>query len=270
MWTLYSSSIDYAVRLRQRNLTNYQYRFENPDIWPVLAPDEEDLARITTLQLLLRDSNDCNRATALLESTPSLSSLDIQVHRCVMVSLGKFSRLRRGPRKLRSLRMENVFFPLGASTIDGLVELEELEELQLIDGEEYPCLLEDIKSLPLKLKAFCIHEIDETTELFNSTGNDFLRSLKPLVRLSLTLGSDFTDLSSLLDWSAIQAHASALQYLRMEYTWPELPFSKFQSGFAQFCKAALNLKLLAISGVKVGDGDDDIVQFLVRSHLTLS
>jgi hypothetical protein len=143
MWTLYSPSIDYTVRLRQRNITNYQYRFENPDIWPVLAPDEEELAHITTLQLLLSDSDDCNHATALLESTPSLSSLDILIHRSIMASWGKFSRLRRGPRRLRSLRTENMFFTLGTSTIDGLVELEELEELQLIDCEQYPCLLRE-------------------------------------------------------------------------------------------------------------------------------
>jgi hypothetical protein len=120
-----------------------------------------------------------------------------------------------------------------------------------------------MESLSLKLKAFSIHEIDETTELFNSTANSFLRSLKPLIRLSLTLGSQFDDPSSLLDWSALQAHASTLQCLRVEYTWPEIPFSESQSEFAQFCKASLNLDILAMSGVRVGSGNDDIEYFLV-------
>jgi len=159
--------------------------------------------------------------------------------------------------------MGNVFFTLGISTIDGLVELEELEELQLIDCEEYPYLLRDMESLPLKLKAFSIHEIDETTELFHSTANRFLRSLNPLVRLSLTLGSHFDDPSSLLDWSTLQAHASTLQCLRVEYTWPELPFSSSHSGFAQFCKASLNLGILVMSGVTVGRGNNEIEYFLV-------
>jgi hypothetical protein len=236
-------------------------------MWRVLAPDEEELARVTTLQFLLEDSHDFENAITLLESTPSLSSLAIELYYDDCSLLKSCARLRRGPRKLRSLLMRNVHFTLGSSTIAGLVELEELEELQLISCEKYSYLLRDIKGLPMKLKAFCIEETDETTELFNSTENDFLRSLKPLVRISLTIGSYDDNLSSLLDWSALQAHASTLQYLRVEYTWPELPFSKFQSGFAQFCKASLNLQLLAISGVTVGDGDDDIVHFLVRNGM---
>jgi hypothetical protein len=256
------------IRLRQRSLTNYQYRYENPDTWHILPPDEEELAYITTLQLLLRNVDDYEHAITLLEVTPSLSSLDIQMHQLnVAPQPSEFPRLRRGPRSLRSLPMENVCLASGSSTISGLVELEELGELQLIDCEEYTCLSEDMEILPLKLKAFCIHEIAETTELFNSVENDFLRSLKPLVRLSLTLGSHFDVPSSLLDWSALHAHASTLQYIRVEYTWPELQFSEFHSGFSQFCKASLNLELLSTSGVTVGDGDDDIVHFLVRNRM---
>lgn len=270
MHSYHSTRIDYTIRLRQRSLTNYQYRFNNPDLWRVSPPDEEQLAHITTLHLLLKNSHDRNNAVSLLESTPSLSSLNLELHSLHADDFStseKFSRLQRGPRRLRSLRVQNICFLLGSSTIAGLVELEELEELQVIDCKEYNCLLRDMKSLPLKLKALCIHECDETTKLFNSIENDFLRSLSPMVRLSLTLGSDFNLPSSLLDWSALQAHAPALQCLRIKYTWPELPFSKFQSGFAQFCKAALSLKLLAISGVTVGNGDDDIAQFLVGNHM---
>jgi hypothetical protein len=219
------------------------------------------------LQLLFRGSDDCNHAIALLESTPSLSSLNIELKYDDVPPFRIFSPLRRGRRGLRPLRMQNVCLIPGSSTISELVNLEELEELQLIGCDGYDCLVRDIKNLPLRLKSFCINESDETNELFESVENDFLRSLKPLTRLSLTLGSDFRFHFSLLDWSALQAHASALKNLRMEYTWPEIPFSSFQSGFAQFCKAALSLKTLAISGVAVGNGDDDIVQFLVGFYM---
>lgn len=240
MHGLYDTGIEYLIRLRQRNLTNYQYRFENPDMWPIYPPDDEELAHVTTLQLLVGGWEDYEHAIHLLESTPSLSSLDIQHDHNVSWPSIEFTRLCRGPRRLRFLRIENFCFTLGSSTIAGFVELEELEELQLIDCEEYSCLSRDIKSLPLKLKAFCIHEIDETTELFSSVENDLIRSLKPLVRMSLTLGIDFGLPSNLLDWSALQAHASTLQYLRVEYTWPELPFSKFHPGLHSFARLRSN------------------------------
>lgn len=256
-----SVDIESIIRFKQRNVTNYQYRYNGPDIWLNLAPDEDDLSRVTSLQIYLKDRKDCKHAAILLDSTANLASLDIELgieyHLNLFKTLLHYTRLVNGPRGLKFLRMEMVEFSDGVDTLEQLVKLEVLEELQLIGCPEYGFLLEDLKRLPLVLHALRIHEYDMDTQECEEDSNQFLRSLASLNSVSLKLDPDFTlpgGSPNILDWSSLRACAPVLKYLRLEYhsTKPPFPCQKSASDFAVFCRLAANLEQLAISGIEVG------------------
>jgi hypothetical protein len=75
----------------------------------------------------------------------------------------------------------------------------------------------------------------------------------------------------MFDWSALQAHASAIKYLRVEYgeVMPALPTQKSESDFARFCRSAVNLEQLSMSWIDIDPDSHEgpsllpIVYFLV-------
>jgi len=249
--------IDSIVRFNQRNVANYQYRINGPNVWLNLAPDEDDLSRITSLHLCIQYETHCKHAAHLLNSVRSLVSLDILFigYRAqlfeTLVLLTRF-----GPHKPKFLRVEGTNFSDGMITLKQLVEVEKLEELQLIGCQDYSRLLRDLKKLALGLKVFCIHEYDMGEQDFEIDSNDFLRSLDSLECVSLTLDPNFESQSPfiVLDWSALTACASKLKYLRVEYQSIKSPFLCKTSAhnFSVFCEHAINLEQLAISGIEIG------------------
>lgn len=230
MYFLPSTEIEYTIRLRQRSVTNFQYRLNGPDMWRKLTPDEDDLACITRLQLLLTDKEGFEHIAVLLDCAPNVASLDLEVNRKAAIAtadqLPSPAQLARGPRILKSLRMKFFHLAAGRRTVAGLVRLEELKELQLIECKEYDYLLKDIKSLalPLQLKAFCIEESDWSSgsDHFPNHLNDVLRLLSSPARISVSLASELDTTTTILDWSVLQNHA--LKYLRVDYHWTTSPF----------------------------------------------
>jgi hypothetical protein len=149
------------------------------------------------------------------------------------------------------------------------VKFEHLEELQLSFCKDYGCLLLELTRLPLKLKSFCVDEQDTMDLQFDDNTNIFLRSLKPLERISLALDPDLGSPDTKLDWCVVETHASTLKYLRVEaYIHESLfPTESSITAFERLCKSADNLEQLAISGLSEyndSDGELGITRFLVR------
>jgi hypothetical protein len=256
-----SVDIESIIRFKQRSVANYQYRYNGPDIWLNLAPDEDGLSRVTSLQLYLKDVKYCKHAAMLLDSTANLVSLDIELENelNLLEELLRRTRLVNGPRRLKSLRMEGIDFSDGIDTLEQLVEIETLQDLQLTYCSDYSSLLRDLTKLPLVLKAFRIHEYDMGAQDFETESIEFLRSLASLNWVSLALESDFglSGPYNLLDWSSLRACAPMLKYLRVEYhpIKPLFPCQRSASNFALFCRLATNLEQLAISGMEVRPND---------------
>jgi hypothetical protein len=202
MYFLPSTEIEYTIRLRQRSVTNFQYRLNGPDIWRKLTPDEDDLACITRLQLLLTDKEGFEHIAVLLDCAPNVASLDLEMKRKAAIAtvdqLPSPAQLARGPRTLKSLRMKFFHLAAGRRTVAGLVRLDELEELQLIECTKYDSLLKDIKSLalPLQLKAFCVEASDRSVPKYL---NDVLRLLSSPTRISVSLASQLDTSTTILD-----------------------------------------------------------------------
>jgi hypothetical protein len=251
-----STDIERTVRSTQHALTNYQFRHNGFEVLQILelVPKADHLALITTLQLYLRFEEDYKHTTFLLESTPSLVSLDIEVLMDRPETIFPSIPLSGRPRRLKSLRMECFYFENGGTTLFNIVRFEDLEELQLFFCKAYGCLLLELthSHLPLKLKSFCIDEQDTRAVQFDNNTNIFLGSLNSLERISLALNPDlgFTDIK--IDWCALEAHASTLKYLRVECNVLDslFPTESSITAFERLCKSADNLKQLAISGLR--------------------
>lgn len=253
-----SVDIELIVRFRQRNVVNYQYRSNGPDVWVNLPPDEDDLSRVTSLQLYLENEKHCKHAALLLDLVKSLVRLEIQILDDSVKLLDTLLLLTRfRPHKPKSLQLDRFDFSDGVHSLEQLVEIKKLEELQLTNCANYRRLLRELKNLPLGLKTFRIHEYGMGERDFGIDSNNFIRSLDSLERVSLTLDSDFEflDPSTLLDWSSLRACASMLKYLRLEYYSIKSPFSCQTTAldFSVFCKLAINLEQLSISGIDIGE-----------------
>jgi hypothetical protein len=258
MYYCKSTDIERNVRLSQHALTHHQFRANGSKVLQILTPKTDYLTLVTTLQLYLKFEDDYKHTIFLLESTPNLVSLDVEV----LMDRPEYifrTPLAGGPRSLKSLRLECFYFENGGTTLFNMVRFEELEELQLFFCKDYGCLLLELTHLPLKLKSFVIDEQNTLETQFDHNANTFLGSLKPLDRLVLALDADIGGLDTPIDWSAIEIHAPTLKYLKVEINWvPEMfPTKECVSSFERLCKSAVNLEQLAISGVCPGSDPDD-------------
>jgi hypothetical protein len=195
-------------------------------------------------------------------------SLDIEVLMDRPEAIFPTMPLAGGPRRLKSLRLRCFVFENGGTTLFDVVRFEDLEELQPFFCKSYGSLLLELTHLPLKLKSFCIDEQDTLDIQCDDNTNVFLRSLKPLERISLALDSDLGSPDTKLDWRAVEAHASRLKYLRVETYIHESLFPTEDSiaAFERLCKGADNLRQLAISGLTRYDdpeGNLGMSRFLV-------
>lgn len=272
---LKSADIDHTIRVKQRNITNYQYRSlecSGPGMWRGLALDTDYLARITTLQLSLSTQEECKHAIIWLDSTPNLASLDLSLFGDISWGFDEpfaFMKPVLGPRMLKSLRLEHVSFSNGTTKLAQFVRLDKLEELHLVSCDSTCFLLRDLKRQPLCLKTFIVVE-DEGRDPCLSY-NDFVRYLDSPERISLWLCPQMDGSGVMFDWSALQAHASAIKYLRVEYgeVMPALPTQKSESDFARFCRSAVNLEQLSMSWIDIDPDSHEgpsllpIVYFLV-------
>ena len=251
MYDCQSTDIERTVRSTQHSLTNYQFRNNGFEVLKVLVPKTDHLTLITTLQLYLRFEDDYKHAVFLLESTPSLVSLDIEALMDRPDAIFPSTPLAGGPRRLKSLRIECFSFESGGTVFFDFVKFEDLEELQLFFCRDYGNLLLELAHLPLKLKSFCIDEQDTRDVQFDDNTNIFLRSLKSLERISLALDPDGGYPEVPLDWRALETHASTLKYLRVETQVlnPLFPTKDCIQAFERLCDKAANLEQLAISGL---------------------
>ena len=244
--------IERTVRSNQHALTNYQFRHNGSEVLRLLAPKTDHLTLITILQLYLRREDDYKHTVFLLESTPNLVSLDIEVLMDSPDTIFPSMPLAGGPRSLRSLRLECLLFENGGTALFDVVRFEDLEEFQLFFCKDYGRLLLELthSHMPLKLKSFCIDEQDTWEVQFDDNTNIFLRSLKSMERISLALDPDMGQWYNPPDFSALAVHASTLKYLRVECQDLVVMFPTESSitAFERFCESA-NLEQLAISGV---------------------
>jgi hypothetical protein len=264
MFGFCETSIENTIRIKQRRVANYQYRQNGPECWRNLSFRADDFVCITKLQIEMTTLEHQEHAIVLLDSTPNLANLDlINSYDDLADSVGvpvPRTPLARGPRRLKTLRLEKFDFANGSTEIARLVKLDELEDLQLIDCDGYPVLLRDLKILPLSLRASTMvehyEEVDDQDFDFHS--NQFLQSLKSPNRINLVINThQHRAQIGMLDWSALETHASAIEYLRAEYQsgyLPNMPMfqtAKSTSDFARFCKSAVNLEQLAVSWVDI-------------------
>jgi hypothetical protein len=256
MYYCRSADIERNVSLSQHALTHYQFRRNGSGVLQILTPKTDHLALVATLQLYLRFEDDYKHTIFLLESTPSLVSLDVEVLMDRPEYIFRSTPSAGGPRKLKSLRLECFYFENGGTTLFNMVRFGDLEELQLFFCTDYGCLLLGLSRLSLKLKSFCIDEQDTPDIQFDDNVNIFLRSLNSLERFSLALDPDLSCTDNLLDWSALEAHASTLKYLRVEaqclHSW--FPTEDSIAAFERVCDIAINLEQFAISGVDEYEG----------------
>ena len=174
MYYCRSTGVERLVRLSQHALTNYQLRASKLEILQIIAPDPDNLCRITTLQLYVQFKSDYQHTLFLLDSTPNLMSLDIELLMDSPEVAFPSVSLAGGPRKLRALRLECWYFDNGGTTLFQMVRFEELEELQIFYCRDYGRLLLELAHLTLKLKSFCIDEQDTAGIQFDDNTNMFL------------------------------------------------------------------------------------------------
>ncbi|KAK5728148.1 hypothetical protein LTR17_012157 [Elasticomyces elasticus] len=69
--------ITHLLRIRQRNLMNYQTHHLSTNPKADITPDADDLKHVNSVQLYIRSKDDCHRANMVLRTVPSVKSLDI-------------------------------------------------------------------------------------------------------------------------------------------------------------------------------------------------
>lgn len=275
-----------CVRLKQRNVDNYQYdSICGNGRSDLFAADTNYLGRLKHLRLCLWDTQDSEQAIAVLDSMSKLTSLDMDLRevfydKAVLPKL-VFRALNtdRERSSIRSLSLEGIDFAYYSGTFPRLLEARNLKHLQLVYCHNYGPFLQMLTTLSLELATLTISEYDHGSGSFDDNADGFIRSLSSLERVSLTLDADFEHLHGLLDWSTLHKCALAVRSLKVQYhlVQPPYPSDKNVSDFRRFCQNASGLEQLSMSGIEVSmketSGDKyiqgSLEQFLVSYHLTL-
>jgi hypothetical protein len=219
----------------------------------MIAPRVDELAHITSLQVYVRyrDGEHIEHAAEILARTPALRNLDLEFQRynisedsdccdgAVGVLKGLFySQIKKGqPTVLKSLRITSMCLLRVDRLLLTVLELDELKQLQLIRCKDINPFLRGLEPLGLALSSLCIEDFcqDKTTDPVDAI-EDFIKSLKPLKRLMLTLSGveSFYELY-------LKSHYASLESLRIENDPSEEPINLA-------CGHAPNLEQLALSG----------------------
>lgn len=222
-----------------------------------MAPESDELAYVTSLQIYLRvaDYRHIDRASLILARTPALRSLDLELEGCDIcedqdccdgavniIQMMFSSRIETGATiRLRSLRITSMCLLYASMLLLEVLDLGMLEHLQLVRCIGIDPFLRYLEALNLDLSSLCIEDCFrfDTTDF---AVNDFIRSLKPLKRITLKfMGIWFFDLRTL------QPHYTSLESLRIED-------NPLEQAMLPTTRLAPNLEQLALFGFKVEDG----------------
>lgn len=155
---------------------------------------------------------------------------------------------------LNSLRLHGVPLYYDGYKFPKLPGLSRLKHLQLISCCDCDGCLEMLTALSLNLDSLAIEDPDYGPECSYATINNFIRSLKSLPQIFLTLTADFgRPDDGLFHWSTLHAHASSVKCAKVYYhSWLQpFPSSKMASDFWKFCTSASDLEQLSMSGIEV-------------------
>lgn len=228
------------------------------------AADKEYRARLKHLRLYLWDSQDSKQANLVLSSMDKLTSLDVSIQKfcpdsnCRLLELVlnfRAPNMDHGRPWITSLRLGGVDFTW--KSFPRLPGAQSLKHLQLIDCTNHGDFLRMLSTLSLNLATFIV--TDRKTPSwnwvpnFNNDANEFIRSLHTLGHLSLTLDSKVFQPDTLLDWSTLHGHASAVQFLKVQNHSMLVPYRSDEnlSDFRRFCQNASSLEQFSISGIVV-------------------
>lgn len=276
--TFYLSSlgIQCALRLRQKKLSNYQYGGEidvdltrRPLICRAIAPSKDELAHITSLQLLITSMNDIERLAWILEHITALQRLDLEestAHRvshltCYEKDAELFTGIlnpggtSRYPIRLEALRISSMCLEDSEELLRALLDFTSLGTLQLVECKGIEYLLMDLMQIRLCLSSVCIDQ--------RSSGScdiailsTFIASLAAPKRISLLCDLEYPFLRQ-TDVDCLQQQAHSIEYLRLEETnstWSNYGLSGQARQFYSFLEQASNLRQLALSGPDLEDG----------------
>ena len=195
--------------------------------WENLAPGRDDLAHITTLQILINYPSDVDRAAWILERTPALQSLDIGMglpgdvwdfgdeHFDFLKALFRSEDTAQlSAMRLTSLRMTSMWLTKCGKVLPALVKFEHLETLHLIACCDFEPLLQHLTQLRLHLSSICIDR-GKMEPCDRATMSAFVASLAAPKRLSLLCVANY-DYDGQIDVDSLQQIAGSLEYLRLE------------------------------------------------------
>jgi len=284
---LSSLGIHCALRLRQKNISNYHYSGVHSSdqgkphriIWRTLAPRGNELAHITTLQVLIISMADIERVAWILKHTPALQGLDLEgtmsrlehhTHlTCCAIDAEIFKGLftscgnARYPARLKTLRMDSMCLRHSGELLPSLLNLEGLETLQLVECNETGSFIEHLTQLRLHLSSIHIDRGSNGPQ-DDAAISDFLASLAAPKRISLLCEVDYP-YDGQIDIACLQKYAESIEYLRLEdsnATCLTYGLSDQKPRFCSFFEHASNLKQLSLSGPELDD-ETEVAEFLV-------
>jgi hypothetical protein len=222
----------------------------------MISPEWDELAHVTSLQIYLRvaDFDHIERADSIIAHTSALRSLDLELEKpyiyeddedcdgAVRILKDMFyTHIKTGQvTRLKSLRITYMCLLLVSELLTTVLELKDLENLQLVRCRDIDPFLRKLEPLGLNLSSLCIVDFgrDHSTDF---AVNDFIRSLKPLKRLTLEIDIEY------FDQQALQSHHSSLESLHIRDNHRGQPI-------VPAFKHALKLDQLALFGFEFEDG----------------
>jgi hypothetical protein len=292
--TYYFSNLDihHAVRLRQTKVTNYQYcgaeAWDQGRVnWTNLAPSPDELAHITTLQILMVYTSDTERAAYILDRMPALQNLDIRMDvadldsdwSCCEAAVNVLEKLlasggaARNPARLKALRLTSMCLNQSGDLLPTLLDFEGLETLQLSQCGTIQPLLEHLTKLGLHLASICIDQDSSEPQVTEDCAiiSAFIASLVAPKRLSI-ISNIMPPCDEPIEIKSLQRHAQSINCLRLETCGPAkwLSDAKFNEvrPLLTFCEHATSLKQLFLSGVYLED-ELEVAELLVSTCLSI-
>lgn len=169
----------------------------------------------------------------------------------------------RYPARLKTLRLACMCLEQSGELLPGLLNLEGLETLRLVECNDTGPFIEHLTRLRLHLSSVYIDR-GSNGPRDHTAISAFMASLAAPKRLSLLCEVDYL-YAGQIDVDSLQKHAQSIEYLRLEdnnATWLTYGISDQAPLFHNFFEHASNLKQLAISGPVIDD-EPEVDEFLV-------
>ena len=227
--------------------------------WDMIAPTANELAHVTSLQIYFAVGNDdqADRAGLILARTPALRYLDLELESydiydddeccdaAVRILQQMFHRIESGqPTRLKSLRITSMCLLHAGMLLPDIMDLRMLEHLQLARCLDIDPFLRQLERFDLNLLSLCIEDFFRV-DIADFAINDFIRSLKPLKRITLIFAGIWS-----FDLRTLQPHYSSLESVRIEGC-------SLEQAMVLASRLALNLEQLAMFGFKLEESLSD-------------